>query len=351
MKKIQVTKKVISNLEKCYSIAPLHYQGKEHILVAAEKKDPCHLFDLQGNLEDTIWEQPGGVMSMVQVPGSDGQFLATHKFYSPNDSKEAKIVVVTPKPEGGWTVQTLVQVPHIHRFDILERDGTYFLFVCTLKSGHEYKEDWRAGGKVYAAQLPEELGGFSKEHQLELTVLKDNMLKNHGYSKDVEGGIQTGVVCCEEGVFRFVPPGKEQQDWFIEGILDQPISDAVLVDLDGDGEKELCALAPYHGSQIVIYKRVHGVYQEAYQYEEPAEFVHAVYGGYLCGVPTFVVGHRQGKRNLIAITYDEKSRTYQSQILDEGCGPANVFHYISNGKDKMIATNREINEVAMYTLE
>ena len=43
-----MNKKVIGNLTKCYSICPLTYRGKGHILVAAEKQDPCYLFDLDG---------------------------------------------------------------------------------------------------------------------------------------------------------------------------------------------------------------------------------------------------------------------------------------------------------------
>lgn len=347
---MKVTKKVIGHLNKCYSIAPLTYQGKEHFLVAAEKTDPCYLFDMDGNKEDTVWTQPGGVMSMVQVPGSDGCFLATHKFYSPNDSKEAKIVIVTPKA-GEWEVRTLVELPHVHRFDIVSRNGVNYLIACALKSGHEYKEDWSMPGKVYAAVLPDDLSGFDDEHQLQLTVLKDNMLKNHGYYRVEDNGIMTSIISADCGVFRFLPPENPDGDWEIKTLITDAASDAVLIDLDGDGEKELAVLAPFHGEFIRIYKKVDGEFTQVYQYEKSADFTHAIYGGMLCGKPAVVIGHRKGARNLIAFTYEKETGSYVSEIIDEDCGSANVFHYVKDGKDIIIGANREIDEIAMYILE
>ena len=51
---MKVEKKIISNLTKCYSIAPLHYHEQDYILVAAEKQDPCLLFDCEGNQVDKV---------------------------------------------------------------------------------------------------------------------------------------------------------------------------------------------------------------------------------------------------------------------------------------------------------
>lgn len=340
-------KKVLANLDKCYSIAPLTYKGEEHILVAAEKTDRCIIFDGEGQEKATVWEGPGGVMTMVQVPGTDGQFMATHKFYSPNDSKEAKIVIATPVEEYKWEIRTLCDLPFVHRFDILKSGEDLYLIACALKSGHEYKNDWSMPGKVFAAKLPKDLSVFNDENQLELTVLKEGMLKNHGYSRIVEDGKESALVCAETGVFRFYPP-EESEDWKIETLLEEPASDALLLDMDEDGKKELVVLSPFHGDEIRIYKEGESGYEVVYEYPEKAEFLHAVWGCEINGVKTAVIGHRKGARRLMLFTYDKEAQRYAFKTIDDDCGPANAFKYTYAGKDRVIATNREIDEIAMY---
>lgn len=338
-------KKVMANLEKCYSIAPLHFKNKEHILVAAEKTDRCILFDIDGNEEETVWEGPGGVMTMVQVPGTDGQFLATHKFYSPNDSKEAKIIIATPQ-DGRWNIRTLVDLPFVHRFDIIESEGKHYLIACCLKSGHEYKDDWSKPGKVYGALLPDDLSEFNEEHQLKLEVIKDDMLKNHGYYRVERDGITSSLVCCENGVFRFYPPTAKKSSWTVEQLIDVPASDAVLVDFDKDGEDELLVFSPFHGDTVLIYKEKNSGYEQVYECPEKMEFLHAIWSGELEGQPVAVVGHRKGQRNLVKFFW--KDGKYQKEYIDKDCGSANVYGFHKDGKDYVVATNREINEIAMY---
>lgn len=348
---MKITKRVLSHLEKNYALAPLHYQGQDHFLVASELADRCLLFDLEGNLKDTVWEKPGGVMSMVQVPGTDGQFLATLKFYGFNNAAKSNISIITPTESGTWDIRTLINLPFVHRIDIIEHGGVRYLIACTLKSGHEYDDDWRFPGKVYAAELPADLSRFDQNHQLTLTVLKDSLLKNHGYYMIEDQGIPSCIICSENGIFRFTPPSGRGSKWVIETLTADAASDAVLVDFDGDGEPELGVIAPFHGDRVRIYKKQNGRFQRIYEYKQRLPFCHAFYGGDLCGKPSLVVGHRAGDKDLLAFTYDLKSASYQATQIDCSCGPANVLHYQHHGKDILIATNREINEVAMYELE
>lgn len=345
---MKVDKKVLAELPKCYAIAPLRFHGEDCFLVAAEKVDRCLLFDAQGNIKDTVWSQPGGVMSMRQLPGSDGAFLATHKFYSPNDSAEAKIVLAEPGAHG-WKVRTLVALPFVHRFDILESGGIAYLIACTLKSGHAGKDDFSSPGKVYAAALPQDLSAYNESNPLPLTMIADGLTKNHGFCLIERDGVSSALISAQNGVFSYDPPAYKGGAWRIKQLLDTPTSDAVLVDFDGDGQDELLTIEPFHGDSVHIYKKSGDGFTPVYAYE-PAEFSHAIFGGTLLGQPAALVGHRKGARDLVLFHYDSADNAFKSLVLDHDVGPANVYCYEKDGKDIIISTNREIDEVAMYIL-
>ena len=349
---MNVKKTVLARLNKPYAVAPLLYRGERHFLVAAEKADPCCLFSMEGKLRGTLWTEPGGVMTMAQIPGTDGQLLATAKFYSPDESPDAELVVVTPEGKGRWDMRCLAPIPHVHRFDILSRGGVNRLLACTVKSGQDFPEgDWSHPGKVYTAILPQDLSGFDENNPLELHVLMDGLHRNHGYTRCEKDGVPAGLVSADEGVFRLTPPETTDGDWQIEQLLDSPASDALLLDLDGDGLDELCTLAPFHGERVSIHHLRDGAYREVWTLPGDAPFSHAICGGMLAGVPTFVTGCRGGKKNLLAIRYDHDAKDYRVTPIDEGRGPANVMLMKNDrGVDLLIAANRETDEVALYEI-
>lgn len=350
---MNVEKKVISNLNKCYAMSELTYKGEHCFLVAAEKHDPCYLFAEDGTQLETVWQEPGGVMTMTPVPGGDGAFLATHQFYSPNDSAKAKIVIATPVSENNWEIRTLTDAPFVHRFGILNRNGIHYLIVCCLKSDHEYKNDWRFPGACYGAVLPEDLSAYNEDNQLKLTPIKTGMLKNHGYCLVKKDGHDAALVGCEEGAFLFNPPASPDGEWEVEQLLSVPCSDAVLADFDGDGKLELGCIAPFHGNSLVIYHLdEHNNYVPQWKYSRPeaeTEMIHATWVCDLLGKPTWIVGWRKGSKDTIAITWGDGD--FVTEFIDRNTGAANALHFVNkDGKDVIVCTNREIDEVAMYII-
>ena len=351
---MRIEKKVVGHLNKCYALSELTWKGERCFLVAAEKKDPCYVFSADGTLLDTVWTEPGGVMTMTPVPGTDGQFLATHRFYSPNDSREASIVVATARAEGGWEVRTLCKAPFVHRFAVLNRNGTNYLFVCCLKSAHEYRDDWRFPGACYASVLPKDLSGFDDAHPLTLTPVKTGMLRNHGYSTVRLDGYDAGLVGCEEGTFLFRPPVAPGKDWEVEQLCGVPSSDSVLIDFDGDGRLELGTISPFHGNALTIYHLdAFGNYVPCWKYDAPeaeTEMLHATWAGTLGGRPTWAVGWRKGTRGTALITWE--GGAYRAELIDRDAGCANLMRFVdAAGRETLIGANREIDEIAMYTIE
>lgn len=342
-------KKAAYELDRCYAIAPLTYQGKRHVLVAAEKVNKCLLFDLDGNVEDVIWEEPGGTMSMVQVPGSDGWFLATHRFYSPNDSADARIVLV--RPEGGkWSVACVKELPFCHRFSIIERGGVHYLIACTIKSAHEYKDDWRFPGAIYVGELPEDLEEYGPDNQIPMTCLKDGLLKNHGYFTINTPEGDYSLVGTENGCFKVTPPDEKGGEWTVEQLTDAPTSDMALADFDGDGKEEMITITPFHGDQIEIWRPDgEGKYRKVWDCPFKTEMAHSIWARDFYGQQAAIIGHRKGKRDLLAFYYEDGE--YKTKVLDADVGSANVYPYEDGDKIKLVSTNREINEIAFYEVK
>ena len=62
------------------------------------------------------------------------------------------------------------------------------------------------------------------------------------------------------------------------------------------------------------------------------------------------IGCRQGGREFFAVYYNEETGTYQADLLDQGAGAANCIYFEHNGQHKVLAANRESDEIAVYTL-
>lgn len=348
---MEITKKIIGNLEKCYSLALLHYNDVDYFLVAAEKKNKCLLFDLDGNEITTVWNEPGGVMSMVQVPNSNGEFIAVQKFYSPNDSADAYLALVSPNDAGGWTRRKLIDLPFVHRFDILQSGGKNYLIACTLKSGHEYKDDWRSPGKIFICELPRDLSLYNERHQLAMTCLQDGLLRNHGYYRVVDAnGNSSAVVSCANGIFHVFPPDAQNAVWRIKQLTHKSASDAAFVDFDNDGKNELAVFSPFHGDEFSIMKESDGVYKTVFTFQKKLPFLHALFAGEIAGKNCVVAGNREGERELLLFSWNDAAQTYEYETLDAHCGSANVLHFVKDDTDFFVSANREIDEIALYKI-
>ena len=342
---MKATKKVIAQLEKCYALSPLTTDGQPRLLAATEKRGPGCVYALDGTRLSQVWDEPGGIMTMVPVPGKEACFLATHEFFSPNDAASARLVCA--RLEGsGWQVTTVAPLPWVHRFDILPRDGVNYALACTLKSGQEYKDDWRFGGKLLTGVLSDD-----PARPLELTVFKDGLGHNHGYTRYYDDrGRSWGLVCCDEGVFQAAPPEAPGGDWTWNQLLDEPCSDGVYLDLDLDGQPELLTLSPFHGDTIAIWHQDPEGWRQVYRYPEKLPFLHAICGGPVYGRPTVYVGHREGERLFLGFFYDPAAKEYRFEVVDRGAGPANCMLFARDGHPALLATNRETDELAIYDI-
>ncbi|MDD4698872.1 MAG: hypothetical protein PHV07_01270 [Oscillospiraceae bacterium] len=332
---------------RCYAASKITYNRQTCPLFATEGEGECCFFSGE-NYEDkhTIWTEPGGTMSVVEIPGKQGEFLAVQNFFPTFQSENATIVWGKSENGDKWAIRTVLKLPYIHRFDILVANGVNYFLGATLCTSKKEKEDWSDPGKLYACKLPD-----TPDEPFHLEVIMEGLNKNHGYSHVVWNGENAGIVTCESGVFLILPPAGEKPNWRIEQLLDEPTSDVAALDIDCDGELELATISPFHGNTLAIYKKIDGSYKKVYQYPVIEDFYHVIKACTLRGVPTFIGGCRRGDKELFFVQWNKETASFVSQVIDSGVGPSNVDIINLIDKDVIVSANREIGQGVLYFVE
>lgn len=210
---MKVKKKVIDHIEKCYSVAEFDYDGERHLLCSAEGKGPCRSYTLQGDITETLWDGPGGVMTLLQFPNHDEPvLLATQGFFSPDNAKKGKLVYYYRR-ENHWICRTLCDIPFIHRFGIIGNQDNKYLIAATLKSDNAFEGDWSCPGRIWTAELPEDIFQYNEKRPLTFQPLLSGLYKNHGFSINQENDKSYAVIGTENGVYTIYPPEEKNGEW------------------------------------------------------------------------------------------------------------------------------------------
>ncbi|OUO45997.1 hypothetical protein B5F79_08605 [Olsenella sp. An285] len=342
---MQYSKKVIASMPKAYAIGMFEGEDARSFVIGVEKDGPIRRFALDGTPMETVTEGPGGVMTITQVPGRKDQLLATSEFFSPNYGGDtAGIVSYTRAADGTWSTHRICDLPYVHRFGVLVgADGQLWLIACTIKGAcRKIKNDWLTPGAVYVAKLGDSL----ETETVELTELSGCQLQNHGFWTNEDHTL--ALVSTAAGVFRYVPPATADGEWSVSCLIVQPTSDICVADFDGDGKDEILTLSAFHGDTLSVWHEgdTEDTYKKVWEDPEKRDFLHAIWSGTIAGEPCAVIGNRKAGRDLFRVHFADG--TYQLEMIDHDRGPANCWVFTDGDATRIIAANRETDEVALY---
>lgn len=342
---MNITKKHLDNLERCYCTGHVTIDGELYALLASEQIDgPCYAYtgpDL--SKKEIVWEKAGGTMSIIEIPDSNGQFLGVQNFFPGFQSEGAKIVWGKRDAAKGWIIEDFLDLPYVHRFDILSSGGVNYLAAATLCGSKQSREDWSDPGKVYVGILPD-----TPKQTIQMTPLLNDLVKNHGYWRGRLNGRPCGFFTCESGVYAVMPPETPKADWKTKRLLNVPVSDIAIYDLDGDGEDEMVTIEPFHGDSVKIYHQSDEGYRVVYIYPGEYKFAHALWAGRLRGMPAVILGIRRMNAELVIIKYSPESGSYTEYVIEKGSGPSNVDVVTQQDRDIILCANNSIHEAAAY---
>lgn len=337
-------KTFLADLPLVYAVSAIEISGKPYFLAASELEGQgslCLLLDPVSGRKDVIWDAPGGVMSLIPIPGEDGAFLSIEEFYPVFKSEKASIHKTVVKVlENGLEIskQLICRLPFTHRITLLQEPDGIYLAAANLCNSKKFVEDWSDPGGVH-------IGPYTLEPKLE-TVL-GGLSKNHGmYTQPTARG-DVLWIGAHEGVTRY---WREDGCWKHEFVIRDETSDMWIADIDGDGQDEMAVIQGFHGNQAKVLKCVDGLWQSIA--ELPIDFGHVVWAGDVLGKRCLITGSRGGDMalKLHQVVSSDGGLGFETHILEEGVGSTQIA-VVNNGQSVWICSaNHETGTVDLYTV-
>ncbi len=339
---MNVEKKILADIERCYTTSIVNINNEKSIVFGSDGKNTSGDRFYGKNFEENekVWENLGGTMSIKQIPGRENELLVLQDFYlgdSPSNSK-----VVWYKYVGGkWEAKDLIHLPFTHRMDVLEIDNEIVVILATVSDFKSNKEDWTIPGSVYAFSLD------STFYDLTTVVKKKilgNIHYNHGYYRDNKDIYIAGF----EGVFHLQIQSSDMNQWLFEKIYDNPTSDLIISDLDGDGINEMVVINEFHGDEFSVLKWDKEKFLKVFSYSEGCEIVHGLTTIQYKNAPAVVIGVRKGLGQLLLLHFD--GGKFMIDIIDSGRGPINLATVSDGEREYIVAANHTTHTAMLYRI-
>lgn len=342
---MNVKKQILAKLDKVYAVNSIQINARTHFLAASEGRGKCLIFSPPHWEASVVWDNPGGCMSLIPVPGREKTFVAIQEFLPIFQSEHAGIVYVEDKLAAKpWFVTRVIDLPFVHRIEIVHIDSDPFLVAASLCSGKDFRDDWSHPGTVYAGVIPK--NPFDK-WSLE-PIFKD-ISKNHGIHVTTINKKPVVMVSGKEGLFVLQVPEKPGSRWQYKRLLKHEISDIYSYDIDGDDMLEIMTIEPFHGNRLVIYKYTSQGCQPVF--ETSMDFGHVVWAGKLLGKTVVLGGCRGGSKELFLLHPKTSDlRTMSREIIDSNIGPTQIAVVHEQNRDLIVSANHGSDEVVLYEL-
>lgn len=328
-------------LPNIYTANAFEVNGKLNIGVGPEKEGVASLIEFPSCTTTDIGNGPGGMMSLIPVPGWENTFISVMGLFPPFKGKEAGIYIHR-YTENKWLVTKAIDIPFAHRCEIIRIDGVNYLFSATVSRYKEDPADWSQPGQVFLT-VPDN----PNPEKWSTRLLSDSIFRNHGMIKAIIDSKQVICVSGAEGIFAFTPD--ENNKIKTIQVFNKEVSEFTFLDMDSDGNNELITIEPFHGNSLNIYKNTHKGWEKIYN--APLSFGHGLSSGLLAGIPSVAVGNRSEDASLLLFRPTDSSGSIERICIEEATGTTQTQFIHYQGTDYLLSANQLKSEAALYYLK